>query len=145
MHRYTHTRASFYVLHHPTPLTPASLPPCLPQGRSPNEYKVTMGTCVNWDKLNGVEDIVSMAQAQASFDVPVLLQLLQESDFLGVSNYPSVGDGNSPPPRTWPASASAASAVATARCMQPPLMLPRSTLHACCPGARGGGLVSGEW
>jgi hypothetical protein len=49
-----------------------------------------MGTCVNWDKLNGVEDIISMAQAQASFDVPELLQLLRESDFLGVSNYPSV-------------------------------------------------------
>lgn len=49
-----------------------------------------MGTCVNWDKLNGVEDITTLAQATASFDVPTLLQLLQESDFLGVSNYPSV-------------------------------------------------------
>jgi hypothetical protein len=73
--------------------TPTCLPAFVLQGHSPADVQLLMGLCLNFNKLNGNDFLASGQQAAQLYEVPKIVALFKQLDFLGLSSYPTVGVG----------------------------------------------------
>jgi hypothetical protein len=84
-----HTHASFMPiscrLMHTSDLAPS-------QGKPSNgQYQASVGICMNFNKLQGNDYMSTTTQCATKYNQPMVAKLFNAMDFIGISNYPSVG------------------------------------------------------
>ncbi len=55
------------------------------------QYQASVGVCMNFNKLHGMEFMSSAEECRDEYDQPMLAKVFDAMDFIGISNYPQVG------------------------------------------------------